>query len=397
MRQTASAGGSSLRVHEVLRRWAPAYRQCFDATLPPRHREVLDRLQACRTPALGGALYYCPTCRQHHFSYHSCNDRHCPQCGHTDADQWLTQHTALLLPVPYFLVTFTVPEQLRAWMRSHPALAYRLLFDASARALQDLAQNPRRLGASLGLLGILHTWTRTLVYHPHVHYLVPAGGLSHDERQWVPSRPKFLVRVEPLSDHFRSLFRQALQREAPEALRELPARTWKQRWVTHSQPVGSGQHALRYLSRYVFQTATGNRRLDLLPDGRLRWPYRHSATRRWTHVDLEPFEFLRRFLQHVLPPGFHRVRRFGWLHPAGRRTFNRVRALLHQPPVLTQAEQTTWLGREDLEPPDHPPLNPPTSPLASVIRCPRCQQPLCWIGSWRAGQTPLRPPERAPP
>jgi hypothetical protein len=397
MRQTASAGGSSLRVHQVLRRWAPAYRQRFDATLPPRHREVLDHLQACRTPALGGALHYCPTCRQHHFSYHSCNDRHCPQCGHTDANQWLAQHTALLLPVDYFLVTFTVPEPLRPWMRSHPAMAYQLLFATSAQALQDLAQNPRRLGASLGMLGVLHTWTRTLIYHPHVHYLVPAGGLSLDQRQWLPARPKFLLRVEPLSDHFRSLFRQALERQAPEALQELPARIWKQRWVTFSKPVGSGHHALRYLSRYVFQTATGNRRLDLLPDGRLRWPYRHGATRQWTHVDLEPFEFLRRFLQHVLPSGFHRVRRFGWLHPAGRRTLNRVRALLHQPPVLTQAEHATWLDHDDLEPPDDPPLNPPASPLVSVIRCPRCRQPMLALGSWRAGQTPLRPPARAPP
>jgi hypothetical protein len=301
------------------------------------------------------------------------------------------------LPVPYFLVTFTVPEPLRAWMRSHPALAYRLLFAASARALQDLARNPRRLGATLGMLGLLHTWTRTLVYHPHVHYLVPAGGLSLDGRQWVPARPKFLVRVEPLSDHFRHLLRQALEREAPEALAQIPARVWKQRWVTHCQPVGSGQAALRYLSRYVFQTATGNRRLTLLADGRLRWPYRNSTTRRWTHVDLEPREFLRRFLQHVLPAGFHRVRRFGWLHPAGRRAFNRVRALLHQPPVLTPAEQAAWLGLDDWEPPDPPTLNPQPSTSHSVPRCPRCHRPMRWVGTWRAGQTPLNPRERAPP
>jgi hypothetical protein len=247
------------------------------------------------------------------------------------------------------------------------------------------------------MLGVLHTWTRTLVYHPHVHYLVPAGGLSLDGRQWVPARPKFLLRVEPLSDHFRNLFRQALEREAPDALAHIPARVWKQRWVTHCQPVGSGQAALRYLSRYVFQTATGNRRLTLLPDGRLRWPYRNSTTRQWTHVDLEPFEFLRRLLQHVLPAGFHRVRRFGWLHPAGRRAFNRVRALLHQPPLLTPAEQATWLGRDDLEPPDDSNLVPRPSNLRSVPRCPRCHQPMRCVGTWRAGQTPPTFPARAPP
>jgi hypothetical protein len=246
MRPAACVGGSSWRVHEVLHRWAPAYRERFAAAMPPRHQEVLDHLRTCRTPALGGALHYCPACRECHYSYHSCNDRHCPQCGHTDADQWLSDHTALLLPVAYFLVSFTVPEKLRRWMRSHPALAYRVLFATSAQALQDLAQNPRRLGAALGMLGILHTWTRTLIYHPHVHYLVPAGGLSPDHRQWVPSRHKFLVRVEPLSDRFRTLFRQALQREAPEALAQIPARVWKQRWVTHSNPTfatGGGETA----------------------------------------------------------------------------------------------------------------------------------------------------------
>ena len=396
MREAAGAGGPSLRVHEVLRRWAPAYRQRFDATMPPRHHQVLDHLQACRTPRLGGSLHYCPTCGTHHYAYHSCNDRHCPQCGQTDAEQWLAQHTALLLPVGYFLVTFTVPEPLRAWMRAHPAWAYRVLFATSAQALQDLARNPRRLGATLGLLGILHTWTRTLVYHPHVHYLVPAGGLSRDGRQWVPSPQKFLLPVKPLSDRFRTCFRHTLERESPEALKQLPARTWKQRWVTHCKPVGSGQAALRYLSRYVFQTATANRRLTLLPNGRLRWPYRNSTTRQWAHVDLEPFEFLRRFLQHVLPSGFHRVRRFGWLHPAGRRALNRVRALLHQPPVLTPAERATWLGEMELVPPDPAPDDAPSA-LHAVPRCPRCHQPMVWVGSWHAGQTPLTPPARAPP
>jgi hypothetical protein len=397
MREAACAGGLSLHVQEVLCRWAPAYRQRFDATMPPRHREVLDHLQACRTPALGGSLHYCPTCGTHHYTYHSCNDRHCPQCGHTDADQWLAEHTALLLPVGYFLVTFTVPEPLRAWMRSHPTLAYRALFAASAQALQDLARNPRRLGATLGMLGILHTWTRTLVYHPHVHYLVPAGGLSPDGRRWVSSRGKFFLPVKPLSDRFRTRLRQALERQAPEGVKDLPARIWKQRWVTHCKAVGSGQPALRYLSRYVFQTATGNRRLTLLPNDRLRWPYRQRSPRQWVHVDLEPFEFLRRFLQHVLPSGFHRVRRFGWLHPAGRRAFNRVRALLHLAPVLTPAEQTTWLGEDNLEPPDPAPTDTPPSPRDALPRCPRCRQPMVWVGSWHAGQTPLTPPERAPP
>jgi len=268
----AGAGGDSIRFHELLRRWGPAYVERFGTAVPWRQREVLEKLLACRTPALGGELFACPACGTFHYTYHSCNDRHCPQCGQTDADQWLAHHTGLLLPIPYFLVTFTVPEPLRAWMRSHPDLSLNLLFATSADALQELARNPKRLGASLGMLGVLHTWSRTLIYHPHVHYLVPAGGLSPDGRQWIPSRPKFLVHVHPLADHYRTLFGQALERDAPDLLKTLPARVWKQRWVVHCQPAGSGEAALRYLSRYVFKTATGDRDLPLLTDAeRAAW------------------------------------------------------------------------------------------------------------------------------
>jgi len=374
--------GGSLSVHEVLRRWAPAYREQFGAAMPTRQREVLQRLLACRTPALGGALHYCPNCDHRHFSYHSCNDRHCPQCGGQDTQQWLEQNAALLLPVPYFLLTFTVPAGLRRWIRSHPAQGYDLLLAASSQALQDLAQNPKRLGATLGMLGVLHTWTRTLEYHPHVHYLVPGGGLSRDQRQWVPTRPAFLLPVKALSDRCRTLFREALQKQMPEALAELPAQVWQQRWVVHSAAVGSGQKALRYLSRYVFKTATGNRPLQLLPNGRLRWPFRQSGTGRWRHIDLEPFEFIRRFLQHVLPSHFHRVRRFGWLHPASRTKLKRVRALLKIPPLLSDAEQAAWQVPAARPLPGATPAAQPPLPNPAALRCPRCGRPLRLIAQW---------------
>ena len=388
------AGGHSIRFHDLLRQEAPAYRERFGAAVPPRQREVLAKLLACRTPALGGELFACPDCGTYHYTYHSCNDRHCPQCGQTDADQWLADHTSLLLPVPYFLVTFTVPEPLRPWLRSHPAQGLDLLFTASARALQDLAQNPKRLGASLGMLGVLHTWSRTLIYHPHVHYLVPAGGLNPDRRQWIPSDPDFLVHHDPLADHCRTLFRRGLKPLAPDLLACLPAGFWRLRWVVHCKPVGSGRPALRYLSRYVFKTATANRRLPVLPDARLRWHYRDSNTGAHRHADLAPTELLRRFLQHVLPAGFHRVRTFGWLHPAGRATLNRVRALLRQPALLTDAQRAAW------QPPDaHPDFEPP-EPLPAPDRtptCPRCRQPMRRLGAWRPGRPVPPPPARAPP
>jgi hypothetical protein len=387
MAAAAQDSSGSLSVHEVLRRWAPAYLAQFGAAMPTRQREVLQRLLACRTSALGGALYYCPNCDHRHFSYHSCNDRHCPQCGGQDTQQWLQENAALLLPANYFLVTFTVPEGLRRWIRSHPNRGYDLLLSASSQALQDLAQNPKRLGATLGMLGVLHTWTRTLEYHPHVHYLVPGGGLSLNQRQWVQTRPQFLLPVKALSDRCRTLFRKALQEQDPEALSELPAKVWKQRWVVHSAAVGSGQDALRYLSRYVFKTATGNRPLQLLPNGRLRWPFRHSGTGAWHHIELEPFEFLRRFLQHVLPSGFHRVRRFGWLHPAGRAKLKRVRALLKIPPLLSAAEQVAWQIPAVTSPTNTPAAPPPQLPKPGAIYCSRCGQALLLIGQWRPEQS----------
>jgi len=387
----ATSGGTSLLVHEVLLRWAPAYRERFGTRMPSRHLEVLDRILSCRTAARGGSLLYCPSCRTHHFHYHSCNDRHCPRCGQADADQWLADHQRLLLPTPYFLVTFTVPEPLRRWIRSHPQLAYSALFAASSLALQDLASHPKRLGASLGMLGILHTWSRTLLYHPHIHYLVPGGGLSPDRRQWMRTHHRYLFPVRVLAQRFRTLFHAQLAASAPEALTQLPAAIWKQPWVVHCAPAGSGANALRYLARYVFKTATANRLLQILPNGRLRWPYRDSRTGQPRHVDLEPLEFLRRFLEHVLPQGFHRVRLFGWFHPTARKPFHRVRALLHQAPVLTPAEHLTWLQEESLSPQE------PEHHLQSAPTCPLCQAPLVCLRSWRAGQSPPLPPERGPP
>jgi hypothetical protein len=387
------ASASTFCFHELLVRHGPEYLQRFGPSMPARPREVLERILRCRTPALGGQLFACPDCGAHHYRYHSCNDRHCPLCGQSDADEWLArQESRLLLPTPYFLVTFTLPEPLRKWIRSHPKAGYELLFQTSAQALQDLARNPKRLGASLAMLGILHTWSRTLIYHPHIHYLVPGGGLSRDQRQWVPANEKFLLPVYPLSDHFRHLFYQALQKHHPDALQSLPGKIWKQRWVVHSQPVGSGREALQYLSRYVFKTATGNRPLELLPDGRVRWPYRDSATGQMAHQDLTPDELLRRFLQHVLPSGYHRVRLFGWFHPASRKKLNRVRALLKQSPLLTQAQRDAWQPGEELfqavEPAQHKPAPPP--------QCPKCKKPMVLVGSWRAGQTPWAI-ARAPP
>ena len=393
MNSTTGDGGESLTVQQLLRQWAPAYRKRFGSAMPQRQRQVLQKILSCRTPALGGQLFQCPQCPGFHYRYHSCNDRHCPQCGQTDADDWLTgQRARLLLPVPYFLVTFTVPEELRRLIRSHQRIALDLLFACSAQALQDLAGNPRRLGAQLGMLGVLHTWSRTLIYHPHIHYLIPGGGLSPDGRQWISARKKFLLRVEVLGAHYRTLFKTRLQKEHPELFAQVPAKVWPCGWVVDSRAAGSGENALRYLSRYVFKTATGNRKVPVLPEGKVQWNYRESQTGRHTSLQLAPLNLMGRFLQHILPRGFARVRTFGWLHPAAKVRANRVRALLRQPPLLTSAEQQAW------DPPTTPDVESPgekTRVAGSAPPCPRCQKVMVLVGSWRAGQVglyPKRPP-----
>ncbi len=386
------------RFHQLLLETAPAYLERFGASMPVRQRQVLERILRCRTPALGGQLFRCQDCGTHHFRYHSCNHRFCPQCGQSEADDWLArQGPRLLLPVPYFLLTFTVPEKLRAWMRSHQELSYDLLFAASSQGLQELGRNPKRLGAQMAMLGVLHTWSRTLVYHPHIHYLVPAGGLSLDERQWVrPRKPTYLLNEYALGDRCRNLFREKLQQDHPEQLKTIPAKVWKQRWVVDCKAVGSGEGALLYLSRYVFKTATANRLVQRLANGPVRWPYRDSQTGAWTHLDLEPQELLRRYLQHVLPKGFTRVRLFGWFHPAARKKLNKVRALLDQGPVLTAQERQVWLEQTQIEQAAEAATDDP-SPTPQPL-CPRCQKPMQLVGQWRAGaQPPGIGHPRAPP
>lgn len=385
-------GGESLTVHQQLRCLAPEYLAEFGASMPGRHQQVLHKILRCRSSALGGQLFECPDCPGFHYRYHSCNDRHCPQCGQTDADDWLArQRDRILLPTAYFLVTFTVPEVLRLFIRSHPQIGLDLLFAASSQALQDLAGNPRRLGAQLGMLGVLHTWSRTLIFHPHIHYLVPGGGLSLDGRRWVPARHKFLLHHKALGAHIRTLFKERLLKAHPERFTQVPAKVWKRPWNVGCQAAGSGENALRYLSRYIFKTATSNRPIQQRSDGRLCWSYRESQTGKNTSIKLDPLEFMRRFLQHTLPRSFARVRSFGWLHPAARVRANRVRALLRQAPLLTPAEEQTW------NPPPDPELEtaPPQVKPAHPVLCPHCQKVMRLIGSWHPGRM-LLPPQRPP-
>lgn len=300
---------------DILRAYGPAYLARYGATMPPSHKRVINDIIRCRTEALGGHVYKCPDHDQHDYKFHSCMNRHCPQCQTDQTTKWLHNERRRLLNVPYFLVTFTVPEELRALARSNQKLFYRLLFSESWRAMSTLAKNPRWLGGLIGALGVLHTWTKMMLFHPHVHYLVPAGGLKDDNSVWVRSQDNFFLPVKILSSVFRAMLRDALKKEAPELFATIPASVWRysKKWVVHCMPAGDGEAVLKYLAPYVFRVAISNKRIVKLENGQVTFLYKHPDTHRPTPMTLEVFEFIRRFLQHVLPRGFKKVRHFGVL------------------------------------------------------------------------------------
>jgi len=311
---------------DVFRRYGPAYCQKYGPQMLPSHLAVMRAIEQCRTEALGGQVYYCERCEEAQYSYHSCRNRHCPKCQQERTQQWLVKQNELRLPVPYFMLTFTLPAGLRELARSHQKLVYNLLFRASAAATQELAGDPRFVGGQIGMIGVLQTWARDLSYHPHVHYLVPGGGLAADQQTWLASRADFLVHVRPLSILFRAKFREALRQTA--LFDQVPAAVWQQDWVAHCKPVGDGRAALKYLAPYIFRVAISNQRILKAEDGQVTFVYpdRQSGESRACTLDAE--QFIQRFLQHVLPKGFVKVRYYGFFSSGNRPRLRRIQQLL---------------------------------------------------------------------
>ena len=357
-----------LEVADIFRLHGPAYREKFGDRMLPSHRRAMQDIETCRTESLGGQLYFCAQCDQQRYSYHSCKNRHCPKCQNQQANEWLQEQKDLLLPTHHFLVTFTLPAELRPLARSHQQTIYNLLFRASAAALQSLAQDPRFVGARLGMVGVLHTWTRPLLYHPHVHFIVTGGGLTADGR-WRSSRKDFLVPVKALSPIFRAKFRDQLKNT--DLFAAVAPRLWRKDWVVHSEPVGSGQQAFQYLAPYIFRVALSNNLLRHLHDGQVTFAYQDSATDQLKSCKVTVEEFIRRFLQHVLPPRFIKVRYFGLLSPCNRHLLQRARQLLKAATGNVKSEAVKLID-----------------PLAA-LRCPHCGGPLTLL-------SPLAPRGRAP-
>lgn len=301
------------------------YLQQFGETMPGTHQKVMAAMVACRTPQAGALLCGCAHCGQPHLLPRSCGNRHCPTCQGRKAFEWLQRQLERALPTHHFMLTFTVPESLRAFLRSNQRVGYEALFAASAGAIRVLAREPRfKLGDQPGFFGVLHTWGRTLTYHPHIHYLVPGGALSTQDRQWHAASPGFFLPVHALSTIYRGKFRDAIERAG--LLAEIPDAVWKIAWNVNCQPVGDAANTLGYLARYVFKVAISDQRILGVDDGQVRFAYTKPGSARRRTMVLAVAEFIRRFLQHVLPPGFMKVRHYGFLSPSFAIPFEEVRA-----------------------------------------------------------------------
>jgi Putative transposase/Transposase zinc-binding domain len=299
-------------IRAIFNTFAPEYLERYP-TLPTSHRKVISAIRNCRSGHYGHSLYQCPSCGAHHRVQHACGNRHCPQCQHHKTQQWLYHHLEQQLPGPHFLLTFTVPETLRPFIRSHQCIAYHAMFQASSEALKRLAKDARSIGTALpGFIGVLHTWGRQLQYHPHIHYIVPGGGLSEDRTTWRPSRANFFVPVKALSPIYRAMWKEEMIKAG--LLGQIDPGVWTLSWNVHSQATPHAHSALKYLAPYVFKVAISNSRIVSLTDRTVTFTYRKPGSARLRTTSLDAIEFLRRFLQHVLPDGFMKVRHFGFMN-----------------------------------------------------------------------------------
>ena len=319
----------ALELADIFRQHGPAYRQAHP--MPLHYHRVMRAIEACRTPLLGGVVEWCDQCQYTHTRYRSCRNRHCPKCQGEARAKWLEQRSAELLPTDYFHVVFTLPAPIAAIALHNQDIVYNILFRTVAETLLTIAADPRRLGVETGFFTVLHTWGQNLHFHPHLHCVVPGGGLSPDQDRWIAGDRKFLLPVKVLSARFRRLFLEALAKAyaagelhffgdltplcAPTAFARYLAPLQDKKWVVYAKaPFGGPQHVLEYLGRYTHRVAISNRRLLALQDGQVSFEWKDYRNAGKSNVMTLPAEeFIRRFLQHVVPTGLQRIRYYGFL------------------------------------------------------------------------------------
>jgi hypothetical protein len=339
---------ANVELADVVRQFVPQYIAQYGAQMMPSQKRALSDIGACCTKERGGQLYKCADCDQTFWRYHCCRNRACPKCHGNQTRQWLDDRQAELLPCDYFHAVVTVPSQLRTEFQRNQKLLYGLLMQVAATALKELCVNKRYLGALPGILAVLHTWNGQLRFHPHVHLLITGGGITADGHHWEPARGNFLVPVAVLSRKIAALFSAALKAKEPAIFAAIPAQVWHREWVSFCKQYGHGNNAvLTYLSRYVFRTAISNARVLSMDETHVTFRWKDRKGNSWRTERVPGLDFLRRFLQHVLPRGFHKVRYYGLWNPTNREQSDRAWVLLilaspadaAQPPTITTLSQ----------------------------------------------------------
>nr|WP_232307574.1 IS91 family transposase [Sphingobium chungbukense] len=378
----------------MFRSAGPAYRVAHAGHLSLHQLKVMSAIETCRTAALGGHVEACEDCGHWRIAFNSCRNRHCPKCQGAAARTWLAEREADLLPVGYFHVVFTLPAEVADIAWQNKALVYDLLFKAAAETMLTIAADPRHLGARIGITAVLHSWGSAMTHHPHVHMIVPGGGIAPDGSRWISSRPAFLLPVRVLGKLFRRLFLTRLTAlhdagrlafygsmtglaDRRTFLRHLaPVR--KKRWVVYAKPPFAGPEAvLAYLSRYTHRVAISNRRLVAFDANGVTFrckDYRREGAERHRIMTLTADEFIRRFLLHVLPRGFHRIRHYGLLASAARR-------------------DNLALARRLLAVPSEPEVPMPETPLDTCPPCPCCGGRMIVIETFARWGQPRAPPK----
>jgi len=393
-------GRTTLELADIFRGEAVSFLRDYGARLSSPQQRVFSDIQACRTAVMGGHVGACDACGHHEISYNSCRNRHCPKCQALARAHWLEQRAAELLPISYFHVVFTLPAEIAALALQNKRLLYGMLFEAASQTLREVAANPRHLGADeIGLLAVLHTWGQNLMHHPHLHCVVSGGGLAQDGSRWIASRKHYFLPVRVLSRVFRNKFRGLLQKAfqrgkleffgelrplaAPDAFRRFLAAATGREWVVYAKrPFGDATCVLKYLARYTHRVAIANSRLLAYRDGRVTFGYKDYAQEgRQRTMTLPAAEFIRRFLLHVLPDGFMRIRHYGYL--ANRHRQQKLATCRRLLGVLEPA--TTETPAED------PNITSP-APACEAESKPRC--PACQKGRLRVIETFERRPRR---
>jgi len=394
---------AALEVADIFRAHGPTWRQAQRSHLSLGQLKVMTAIEQCRSAALGGHVLRCDDCQRQQIAYNSCRNRHCPKCQASAAQRWLDARQADLLPVDYFHVVFTLPAPISDIAYSNKAVIYGLLFEVAAETLITIAADPRHLGAQIGATLVLHTWGSALTHHPHVHGIVPGGGLSLDGQRWIACRPGFFLPVRVLSRLFRRRFLEALQEAHrtgklqffsqhaeladPKAFARWLAPLRQCEWVVYAKEPFAGPRAvLAYLSRYTHRVAISNSRL-VAHDERgvtFRWKdYRDKGRTRHKTMTLSPEEFMRRFLLHVLPSGFHRIRHYGLL------ANNHRRACIEQARQLLVTERASAQAQA--------PASGASEPQRPTFVCVHCGAAMHIVETFARGQPVCIPPPRGPP